>query len=227
MASAVAQDEFPKPSKESEAYHNFRVALTEPSYGLAKVKRLISAAKPNGEDDRTIPTRAWDALSVAEKFTFSCLHAETFSQNCDAMPPVMDEHKKIFGWPESPFVESSWSERQVKFFANNRAACLRLLEDTVRSKKRMGCNLKLVAYQIHAKELFPFFISTYQKDRKDRDILSLMMVMMNEDNFVPFQDWEAYPKLYGTNAYYGSYIQFVPANESAILRFAADYAKQQ
>ena len=48
------------------------------------------------------------------------IHGESFSQNCDAMPPIQDEHKKIFSYLPDAFDEFAWSDRQSVFFKDNK-----------------------------------------------------------------------------------------------------------
>src|SRR5882757_401680 len=119
-ASCLAQDAdvVKPPSKESEAYHTYRGKVTTPPYGLQKVNELIKHIKSKADEQNdgsieALSATAYASLSLREKFTYNMTHAESYSQNCDAMPPIQDEQKKIFGQLPDLFGEGSWSDRQL------------------------------------------------------------------------------------------------------------------
>lgn len=81
--SVVAQDELPwkEASKESQAYHEYRIKTTTPPYSLAKVQALIKKIKYDEENEiDALNKKSYDALSLREKFTYSMVHGESFSQ---------------------------------------------------------------------------------------------------------------------------------------------------
>ena len=90
ITSAFAQsDEYKEPSKASQAYHEYRMYVSEPPYGLAKIKRLLINMEVKEDEEsmggtEKIPTKIYCNLSLREKFTYHMLHGETFSQICDA-----------------------------------------------------------------------------------------------------------------------------------------------
>src|ERR1700754_728796 len=81
---SIAQDdqEYKEPSKESQAYHEKREEMTDPPFGLQKVTQLVSKAKRDEEDNKSLDKKAYQSLSFREKFTYHMIHAESYSQNC-------------------------------------------------------------------------------------------------------------------------------------------------
>ncbi|MBS1715142.1 MAG: hypothetical protein JST30_12480 [Armatimonadetes bacterium] len=223
--SSFAQDD-PKPSPESDAYHAYRHQLTQPLYGTAKVKSLIAKIKTDREDNRVMPDSVYKKLTFQEKLTFVLLHGEDFSQNCDMMPRILDEQKKIFPYFPSPFGdESVWSERQRGFLTANRAKVVALLRETIRTRKRVGVNVKAVIATLDAKELVPDVVKVYKADRKDRDILTLLMVLMGASKYGPFLKTGLYRDLYGEEAGYQANVPFDAKTEAQILTLATAFAK--
>ncbi|MBS1724530.1 MAG: hypothetical protein JSS66_16430 [Armatimonadetes bacterium] len=227
-AITVAQEEFPKASQKSQAYRRFREQSTEPSYGLSKVKALVRKLKPNEEDDRILPVKTYNALSVEERFTYTMIHAEQFSQNCSVMPPLVDEEKKIFAYPVGAFGdEGVWSDRQLAFLKNNRTKVVALLRNTIQKKGRVGVNLKLAIVTTNAIELIPDLERIYTKDRKDQDILTVLMLLMKEGKYGPFLNSASYKKLYGEDANWQAYLDASVANQKLILARASDFYKNE
>lgn len=227
-ASFALQENWPKPSYTSIQYANYRGTGTEPAYGLTKVKALVKKIAEDSDGNRRMPDKSYNALSVEEKFTYIMIHGEDFSQNCDAMPPIIDEHKKIFPYFPSPFGdEAAWSERQTKFMLANRTKMISLIRETMKSKHRAGPNLKQAVVLLNANELIPDFISLYKRDRKDHDILSLFMLQMRENKYPPFLANPLNRKLYGDDANYQSFVQFNSANEKLILDLTNGFYKSR
>lgn len=229
VAFAHAQDEdFPKPSAESQKYSEYRHRETAPLYGLTKVKALIKKLKPDRDDNRALSAKQFGALSSKEKFTYTMLHGEEFSQNCDAMPPIVDEHKKVFAYPPGPFGdEAVWSEQQRNFLTQNRSLTIGMLRDTIHARKDAGSNLKMAIAFLHAKELIPDLVSLYKRDRKDHDLLSVMMVLMNDGSYAPFQKSQVGQKLYGENASYMAYVDATPTLQNQIISQALAFSKSK
>ncbi|RYG23610.1 hypothetical protein EON82_13520 [bacterium] len=219
-----------KVSPATSRYHELRFKSTEPSFGLAKVKGLIKQIKPKKIDDESavLATTAWNRLSTAEKFTYCMLHGELSTQNCDAMPWVVDEENKVFAYPP-PFLggELMWSDRQKAFLKSHRGEVVRLLRSTIRSKGEVGVNLKVATYEINADELIPDLISVYRKGRKDQDILTLLMLLMKDGKYKPFLSSTTYRKLYGENASYQSYIVANEANQKLMFDRAMGYYRSR
>lgn len=229
VAFAHAQDEdFPKPSAASQKYSEYRHRETAPLYALAKVRAMIKKLKPDQDDNRTLSAKQFAALSTQEKFSYTMLHGEEFSQNCDAMPPIVDEQKKVFAYPPGPFGdEAVWSEQQRNFLTKNRTQVIGMLRETIKARKDAGSNLKMAIAFLHAKELIPDLVSLYKRDKKDHDILSTMMILMNDGNYAPFQKSQVGQKLFGENASYMAYVDATPALQNQIVSQALAFAKSK
>lgn len=218
------EEEWKEPSKESQAYHEYRLRESVPPYGLEKVKKLIATIPTGDEETLQKPnSKQYQALSLREKFTYHMIHGESFSQNCDAMPPIQEEQQKLFGYLPDVFGEYSWSTNQVSFLKKNRDSVMALIKESVNRSKRMGLNYKAALEEIDGKEMIPFLVATYKGDQRDHDILTLLMLLMKKSNYAPFVNSVSYRKLYGTDASYQAYLDFNKANEELILKRAMDF----
>src|SRR5438045_1169546 len=141
-SSAQDGDLYKPASKESQAYHEYRQKLSEPPYSLLKVKSFIAQIKSDDEDNTKLSAKVYQGLSLREKFTYHMIHAETFSQNCDIIPQIQDEHKKIFGQLIDAFNEEAWSDRQVVVFKSNRHAVIIVVKVCISTSNRMGENYR-------------------------------------------------------------------------------------
>jgi len=212
-------------SKESQAYHKYRQHLSYPPYNLEKINTIIKKqVVSDDEDNLVLKDKAYSALSLKEKFTYNMLHGESFSQNCDAMPPIQDEQKKIFGYLPDVFDEFTWSDRQEKFLTDNRDSVIMLIKECVSKNNRMGVNFKQAILLMNAKEMIPFLIKVYNVQHKDHDILSLLMLLMKENKYEPFLASSSYKKLYGDDSNYMDFITYNKANEDLIIKRATDFS---
>jgi len=227
-----SQDEVWKSaSKESEAYHNSRLILTTPPYGLSKVKELIKTIKYTEDEDgdgdggRKLDDNKYQKLSFREKFTYNLIHAESYSQNCDAMPPVQDEHKKIFPYLPDAFGEYHWSARQTDFFETNKDSVIALMTESIKRTGKVGLNFKYVIWAIKSKAIIPVLLETYKKNKsqKDLDILTIFMLLMKENNWEPFLKTASYKKLYDDMADYRAYLNYNKANEDLIIQRVTEF----
>ncbi|WP_343743522.1 hypothetical protein [Chitinophaga sp.] len=215
--------EWKTPSKSSEAYAAYRRKLTVPPYGLAKVKALIEKIPYQEDDSSPMSNKDYMALSLREKFTYHMIHAEINAQNCDVRPPIQDEDKKIFGQMADGSEESVWSDRQSKFMISNRDSVMALIRESTDRSKRMGANYKMAIVEINGREMIPYIIEVYNRDKKDRDLLTLLMLLMKNNEYKEFMASQSYRKLYGEKADYQSYIDFNKGNEDLIIKRATDY----
>jgi len=226
--TSFAQDGEPQVSAATKRYHEYRYENTEPTYGLGKVKAAIKKIKrnPKDEEDQSLPTPIFNALSTKEKFTLCMIHGEVASQNCDGMPWIVGEEKKIFAQPVGFFNdEEMWSDRQTKFLQTHRGEVIGMLRETMRKKSRVGANLKAAISAVHANELIPDLVKVYRKDRKDQDILTLLMVLMKDGQYKPFLASPSYRKLYGKDANYQSFVEANPANQKLTIDRAMAFYK--
>jgi hypothetical protein len=221
--NAQEEEVWKEASPESQAYHQYRIKETMPPYGLPKVKALIAKIRSTEDEDLKLNHKEYETLTLREKFTYHMIHAESFSQNCDAMPPIQDEQKKIFGYLPDGFDEYSWSERQVNFLKKNKDSVLTLIKESVGRSKRIGANYKQAIVEMNAKEMIPFLIKTYNTDKKDHDILTVFMLLMKNNNYKPFMASASFKKLYGEEASYQAYLDFNKANEELILKRVMDF----
>jgi hypothetical protein len=220
-----AQRESPA-SKESQSYHDLRVKPTVPPYGLAKIKALIQKIKSNDEDEiEALDKNIYESLSLREKFTYTMIHAESYSQNCDAMPPIKDEQKKIFAYIADAFEEHNWSERQTKFLSGNRDSVIALMRESIARTKRVGVNFKQAIIEINAKEMIPDLIAVYTANKaiKDLDLLTVMMQLMKDNEYEPFLLSPSYKKMYAEDASYQSFLNYNKANEDLIIKRATEF----
>jgi hypothetical protein len=157
------------------------------------------------------------------------IHGESFSQNCDVQMPVQDEHKKIFGFLPDLFGENNWSEKQRKFFITNRDSVMSLIKEQVSKDKRIGVNYKQVLVDINAVETIPFLISTYNISKKDHDILTVLILLMKNNDYQPFMESASNKKLFGSDGYavYDAFLNFNVPNEELIIKRATDFYNGQ
>jgi len=225
---AQANDDYKEASKESEAYHEYRMVLTEPPFGLQKINGLcakIKAVDTDGDEGTAIlDPKKYSALSFREKFTYHMIHPESFSQNCDAMPTIQDEQKKIFGQLPDAFGDENWSDRQHKFFIAHKDSVIALMQYCITKDKRVGLNFKHAIVDINAKEMIPFLISIYNEQKKDHDILTVLMLLMKNNAYQPFMVSASNKKLYADpDDSYKSYLNFNVENEELIIKRALDF----
>lgn len=221
---AQPEEEFREASKESQAYHKYRLHLTTPAHGLEKIHLLIKKQVMEDEENNLVLKDAvYNSLSAREKFTYNMIHGETYSQICDAMPPIQDEQTKIFGYLPDVFNEYTWSERQVEFFTSNKDSVMQWIKVSVAKSNRIGINYKQAILEMKANEMIPFLIKTYLVTRKDHDILTLMMLLMKENNYEPFAKSPSFDKLYGENSSYLGHLAYNKANEDLIIKRASEF----
>jgi hypothetical protein len=221
--TAFAQDEWKEASKESQQYHEYRLKLTTPPYGLAYVKDLIKKIAYDEESNGVLKGKTYESLSIREKFTYHMIHAESYSQNCGAMPPIQDEQKKIFANLPDAFNERSWSDRQSTFLKAHRDSVIGLMKESIDRTKRVGLNYKQAIIEVNALEMIPLLIITYNMTKKDHDILTIFLLLMKENEYGPFISSGSYKKLYGNESNYATYLNYNQANADLIIKRATDF----
>ncbi|MGC4037688.1 MAG: hypothetical protein QM764_17130 [Chitinophagaceae bacterium] len=210
------------PSKESQAYHEYRSQITRPPYNLNKIEDLIVKIKSDDESE-SLKSSVYNSLTLREKFTYHMIHGESYSQNCDGFFPVVDENKKIFANLPDAFGEYNWSSRQKDFFESYRDSVIFLLSESIKRAKRVGLNYKQAVIEINAIEMIPLLISTYNLSKKDGDLLTVLLLLMKENKFTPFINSPSYTKLYGKTANYYAFINFNKENEALVIKRATDF----
>ncbi|RYG23606.1 hypothetical protein EON82_13500 [bacterium] len=225
-----AQDGEINVSLATQRYRQYRIADTEPPFSLAKVKAIIAKIKPTpGEDpsEELLVTKAWSRMTTRERFTYCMLHGEVYSQNCNAMPWVAGEEKKIFAELSGLQGETLWSDRQRAFLKQNRREVIRLLRTTMQERRRAGLNLKVAIMEMDAYPLIPDLVRLYQRERKDQDILTVLGALMKQGKYRPFVTSTVYRKLYGPDANYQSSIVASEANQKLMLDLATGYYRSR
>jgi len=222
--TAFAQDDWPKPSAASIAYNEYRNTNTTPTFGLSKVQALIKTLKHDQDGGMAVTSAQWNALTVAERFTYTMIHGEDENQNCDASPPIIDENLKIFAYTPPVFTnERGWSLRQRTYLANNRVAIVGLIRQMITSQKRLGANIKGTIQEINGWEFVPDLATLYKRDRKDHDLLTTMMVLMDNNRFPEFLASTTWAKLYGPDSNYQAFISANTANQDLIMQRGARF----
>jgi len=224
-AFSQTDDEPKKPSKASWAYESYRNKRTRPPYGLEKVLNLIKTAPSVDDEGSTVlPSKIYASLTLREKFTYNMVHGESYSQNCDGGIATVDEEKKIWALLPDPLGEEHWSGRQTDFFNQNHDTVVALMTESIERSHRVGVNYKNVIVEINATEMIPLLISTYNTDKKDHDILTLLMLLMLNNKYPPFMSSVSYTKLYANKeSRWESYLSFNAANEALIIQRATDF----
>lgn len=212
-----------------DAYRDFRAQTSVPPYGLSKINVLIKKIKPQSDEDNSdmgispLSHKDYDALSLREKFTYTMIHPEMYAQNCAIFVPQTNEDQKIFGYLISWMNEETWSDRQLDFLQKNRDSVMAIIKESVTRSKRMGVNYKDALVEINAWEMIPFLISYYQENKKDKDVLTTLMLLMRKGNFSDFIKSKSFRNLYGLADNYESSITFNKANEALILQRSQNY----
>jgi hypothetical protein len=220
--------EMPEVSKASEKYRTFRTQNTYPKLHLTKIKGLMKKVKKTEYGIAVLGEATFNKLTVSEKFTYCLYNGEEETQNCDAMLPIVDEEKKIFSYFPGAFNdEKTWSPRQHKFFENNRKAVLTLLAKNMRNMGRVGANFRALVIHMNAHEVIPDLVAVYKNDRKDHDILTLLMLLMKEGNYEPFMKSSSHEKLYGESGGFGNFLVANKANQDLIIDRAMGYNRSK
>jgi hypothetical protein len=221
--TVVTQDYvYIEPSKESKAYNDYRNVSTEPTFSLAKIKKIVKGLKQVDEETK-VSKKVWDAFTAKEKFTYCMIHQEAYSQNCDAEPPVQDEQKKIFAYIPDSHYEEDLSNRQTDFLKKNKDSVLAWIKETVNAKKRIGLNLKEAIIAGNIKQAIPFLIEFFNKTKKDGDILTTLILLMENGKYKPHMQSQMREKLFGDSGSWPRFISFNKANIDLIIKRATEY----
>lgn len=225
---AFCQDEevWKPASAKSEAYHEQRHKNTIPPYGLAKVKKLIEGIRTEDADydaKSEITYQQWQALSLREKFTYCMIHGDRFTQNCDVRAPIQDEDQKIFAHLLSPFEEEFLSDRQRNWLSVNKDSVLALMGESIGRTGYVGLNYKTVIVDLNGTSMIPQLIAVYSKTKADKDILTVLNLLMKKNEFKPFMESGSYKKLYESSDAYMAHINYNQANEELIIKRATEF----
>jgi hypothetical protein len=203
---------------------------TVPPYGLDSVKAFIKKIKyvedPEGGEmsSEVLDPKLYASLSFPEQFTYHMVHPESYSQNCDILPRQENEDQRIFGHLPDIFGEYDWSERQLNFFKNNRDTVERLMKPLIEKGNKIGGNFKEAVVEMNATDLIPYLIKFYNKEKKDHYILTILMLLMKNNQYPEFMSSSSYKKLYGVEeGEYAAYLVYNKANEDLIIQRATNF----
>lgn len=244
-ASAQSESDTPKVVSEYEVDTSFnwiyndtsanysQYDTTFPPFGLDKIKALIAKIKDVENEDGASGTSALDkktyaSLSFNEKFTYHLIHPESYSQNCDIPPQHPKAAERIYGTLPNFFSEESWSDRQINFFKDNRDSVTALFKSLIEKKPSVGGNIKEAIVEMNGTELIPTLISFYNKEKKDHFILTVLLLLMKNNNYPEFVNSTGYKKLYRepkTEVDYkvAFYLVYNKANEDLIIQRATNF----
>jgi hypothetical protein len=187
---------------------------TQPSFGLRKINALIDSARAlklremhSGQRDKQamifVPTllseEVYNTLSLREKFTYNMINPESYWQNCSIT---------FSSWSANqiparlPIVSDlfTWSERQSHFFAAHRDSVMKFIKIDGQSNHRLGLNDKNVIVMLNAGEMIPFLQKCYRNTR-DCQILTVLMLLMDNNHYPPFVQSDLCKKLYVGNRF--------------------------
>ena len=222
FSSAQTGSHWKTPSKESQAYREQREKMSTPCFGYDKV--LLAKITEDKEGNQVVDKKTYQSFGLRDKFAYNMKYGESYSQICDVDPPIQNEHKKIFGHLPSMFFEYEWSERQLKFFSSHRDSVMALMKMCIKEDKFVGLNYKHTIVEINAVEMIPFLIKTYNEERKDHDILTVLLLLMEKNEYPPFMASTSHTKLYTVMSnYYESYLVLSPGNQELIIKRATDF----
>jgi hypothetical protein len=99
------------------------------------------------------------------------------------------------------------------------------MRESMSRTKKAGVNFKQAIVEINAKEMIPDIIATYKANTavRDLDLLSLLMLLMKDNEYEPFLLSGSYKKLYAEDTSYKSYLDYSKANEELIIKRATDF----
>ena len=207
---------------------------TFPPYGLDKIKALIAKLKFVEEEEgsdagtKALDKKTYASLSFNEKFTYHLIHAESYSQNCDLPPLHPKAAERIYATLPDFFGEEYWSERQVAFFKANRDSVTALLKSFIEKNPSVGGNIKEAIVEMNGTELIPTLINWYNKEKKDHFILTVLLLLMKNNNYPEFINSTGYKKLYrepktAEDYKIAFFLNYNKANEDLIIQRATNF----
>jgi len=226
----IAWDE---PRSKDSAYYAMRERASTPPFGLKKVQGLVEQRLKNLPDEALVDYDAgisradFDKLSFEEMFTYTMIYPEIYSQACAERMFVFDPQSKIFGHLLFVYNGVFWSDRQLHFMKKNRKRVMDLITDQATRSNTLGLNYKTALIEIDAWDSIPFLVSFYQKNPKDKDILTTLLQLLKTSNFGAFEQSKIYNKLYGENTHSDSWVNFSRANEEYIIESAQALYKKR
>ena len=223
--TVIAQNGVAKTNDKDWAYYHYRTKISEPDYSLKKVRELISTIKTKGYgSNHVLENKTYESLKLREKFTYNMIHAESYGQICSLFPIETDAEKKIFAQLPDVFGEDNWSSHQIDFFKSNKDSVIELMSNSILISKRIGLNYKSVIEMINATRTIPLLIEVYAIDKEDHDILTLLMLLMKNNEYTAFMNSPIYKTLYESDqSSYRTSLPLTFPNEKEIIRLANNF----
>jgi hypothetical protein len=219
-------------SAASKAYAQYRVYETTPPYGLTKVKALIKTTKQVDMEGGNsylvaLSDRQFNSLALDEKYTYVMTHPEQFMQNCDGAFLKAGEEHMVFAFLPDSADEMGWSDRQTNFLKGNKSRVEALLKAEIGRIQHVGLNIKQAVVELDAYALIPSLVQAFQRNPKDLDILTVLLILMKDGHYKPFEASETNTKLFGPDAKYDNYIVGNDANQKLTIQRAMAFYKSR
>ena len=98
------------------------------------------------------------------------------------------------------------------------------MKPLIEKSNRIGSNLKEAIVETYSPDLIPYLIDFYNKEKKDRYILTVLMLLMKNNQYFEFTNSYSYEKLYGqVNGGYGAYLVYNKGYEDLIIQRATNF----
>jgi hypothetical protein len=201
----------------------------DPPFGLDKIKKLVAGLKKvddtSGGDGSTeaLDDKTYASLSLDEKFTYHMINLESYTQMCDILPLRTDEDHRIYGKLPDLTGENQWSDRQTQFLKDNRDSVMALMKPLIVKNGRVGDNFKEAIMEINGKEMIPSLIAAYNVKKRDHYILTMLMMLMKDNNYPEFMRSSSCKKLYDVMDEYSAFLTYNQANEDLIIKRATNF----
>jgi len=91
----------------------------------------------------------------------------------------------------------------------------------------MGVNYKEAIETINGWEMIPFIIDYAKKTPKDKDALTLLLLLMKQGEYPEFVKSASFRQLYGEDSNYYSYLNYNKENEALIFKRATGYYNEK
>lgn len=204
-----------------KAFNSHTISM--PPYGLNKIDSLL--ALPRSHDIfRKLTSSDYNLLTLKEKFTYSMLYPETYSQICSIITMRDSEDTMLFAFLTPSYSEFNLSERQNTFLEQHIDSVIALLKECIINDGHIGLNFKNTIVNINALKLIPLIITTYKFNRNDHDMLTMLMLLMKKNGYNKFTATTLYNTLYNSAASnYKMRVTFDYVNEGLILQLATDF----
>jgi hypothetical protein len=216
----------------SKAYAQYRVYETTPPYGLSKVKALIKTAKKKdvAQGDTyviALSDQQFNSLLFDDKYTYVMIHPEQYMQNCNGAFLRQGEEHMVFSFLPNSADDMGWSDRQTAFLKNNKSKVEELMKEEIGRVQHVGLNIKQAIVELDSYSLIPSLVSAFNRNPKDLDILTVLIILMKDGHYKPFEASETFTKLCGPNAQYDSYIVGNEANQKLTTQRALAFYKSR